>query len=58
MVIGSAVNIWMIYLGRSVIGLCIGLLSLAMPMYLGETTQPEIRGTLGLLPTTVGNAGL
>ena len=57
MLIGSAVNLWMIYLGRGLIGACIGLLSLTMPIYLGETIQAEIRGILGLLPTSVGNGG-
>lgn len=27
-------------------------------MYLGETVQPEVRGTLGLLPTAFGNIGI
>lgn len=56
--IGSAVNIWMIYIGRVIGGLCVGLLTLTLPVYLGETIQPEIRGILGLLPTTIGNAGI
>lgn len=34
-----------------------GICSLALPVYLGETVQPEVRGTLGLLPTTFGNVG-
>ncbi|MCL4137268.1 UNVERIFIED_CONTAM: hypothetical protein GTU68_020120, partial [Idotea baltica] len=32
--------------------------TLSLPVYLGETIQPEIRGTLGLLPTTIGNIGI
>ncbi|KAK7069795.1 Sugar transporter [Halocaridina rubra] len=58
LLIGSAVNIWMIYVGRAIGGLCVGLLTLTLPVYLGETIQPEIRGILGLLPTTIGNAGI
>ena len=27
-------------------------------MYLAETIHPEVRGTLGLLPTTLGNGGV
>lgn len=56
-VIGSAVNVMMIYVGRVLGGLCVGLLTLTLPVYLSETVQPEIRGILGLLPTTFGNAG-
>ncbi|ROT66788.1 gastric caeca sugar transporter [Penaeus vannamei] len=56
--IGSAMNIWMIYVGRAIGGLCVGLLTLTLPVYLSETIQPEIRGVLGLLPTTIGNLGI
>lgn len=56
--IGSSVNVMMIYTGRVMGGLCVGLLTLSLPVYLGETIQPEIRGILGLLPTTFGNAGI
>ena len=55
--IAFAQDVYMIYVARAVAGLCIGTLSLAMPVYLGETIQPDIRGTLGLLPTTIGNTG-
>ncbi|XP_068228808.1 facilitated trehalose transporter Tret1-like [Palaemon carinicauda] len=58
LLMGSAVNIWMIYVGRAIGGFCIGLLTLTLPVYLGETIQPEIRGILGLLPTTFGNGGI
>ena len=47
----------MIYIGRAMTGICVGFLSMSLPVYLGETIQPEIRGTLGLLPTTIGNFG-
>jgi facilitated trehalose transporter len=39
-------------------GICIGVASLAFPVYLGETIHPSIRGTLGLFPTVFGNGGL
>ena len=55
--IAFAQDVYMIYVARAIAGLCIGTLSLAMPVYLGETIQPDIRGTLGLLPTTIGNTG-
>lgn len=47
----------MILAGRCVAGFCVGIASLALPVYLGETVQPEVRGTLGLLPTFLGNIG-
>ncbi|KAK3853862.1 hypothetical protein Pcinc_039620 [Petrolisthes cinctipes] len=58
LLIGSAVNIGMIYAGRVLGGLCVGLLTLTLPVYLSEAIQPEIRGILGLLPTTIGNLGI
>ncbi|KAG7159272.1 Facilitated trehalose transporter Tret1-like 20, partial [Homarus americanus] len=48
LIIGSSVNVMMIYAGRALGGLCVGLLTLTLPVYLGETIQPEIRGILGL----------
>lgn len=48
----------MVYAGRSIQGFCVGLTTLTLPIYLGETIQPEVRGSLGLLPTTIGNIGI
>jgi len=53
-----AQDVYMIYAGRSLTGFCIGIVSLSMPVYLAETIHPEVRGTLGLLPTTFGNGGV
>jgi facilitated trehalose transporter len=47
----------MVKIGRALGGLCVGIASLCLPVYLGETVQPEVRGTLGLLPTALGNIG-
>ena len=47
----------MIMAGRSLAGFSIGIASLALPVYLGETVEARVRGTLGLLPTTLGNLG-
>uniref|UniRef100_A0A2P2HXB0 Facilitated trehalose transporter Tret1-2 homolog n=1 Tax=Hirondellea gigas TaxID=1518452 RepID=A0A2P2HXB0_9CRUS len=58
LILGSATNVWMLYIGRSIAGVCVGFLTLTLPVYLGETIQAEIRGTLGLLPTTLGNGGI
>jgi MFS family permease len=51
-------EIYMIYAARAIQGFCIGVASLSLPVYLAETVQPEVRGTLGLLPTTLGNLGI
>lgn len=45
-------------IGRALSGFCVGIASLSLPVYLGETVQPEVRGTLGLLPTAFGNIGI
>ena len=53
-----AQNVYTIYVGRAITGFCIGIISLSLPVYLAETIHPEVRGTLGLLPTSLGNAGV
>ncbi|XP_037038353.1 facilitated trehalose transporter Tret1 isoform X3 [Bradysia coprophila] len=58
LLIACAVNIWMVIAGRAVTGFVVGVASLSLPVYLGETIQPEVRGTLGLLPTAFGNIGI
>nr|CAD7411544.1 unnamed protein product [Timema poppensis] len=55
LLIALANGVPMIYAGRTIAGFCVGIASLCLPVYLGETVQPEVRGTLGLLPTTLGN---
>jgi len=58
LLIAFAVNIGMVYAGRCIAGFCTGIITLALPVYLGETIQSEVRGILGLLPTSVGNLGI
>ncbi|XP_055374636.1 facilitated trehalose transporter Tret1 isoform X3 [Condylostylus longicornis] len=58
LLIACAVNVIMIFVGRALAGFCVGVASLSLPVYLGETVQPEVRGTLGLLPTAFGNIGI
>ncbi|CAH0405429.1 unnamed protein product [Chilo suppressalis] len=58
MLIANASNVAMVYAGRALCGICIGIGTLAFPVYLGETLQPEVRGALGLLPTAFGNTGI
>lgn len=57
LLIALATNVYMVLAGRAMSGFCVGVASLALPVYLGETVQPEVRGTLGLLPTAFGNTG-
>lgn len=57
LLITFAANLSMVYAGRSIQGFCVGLTTLVLPIYLSEILQPEVRGTLGLLPTTIGNIG-
>ncbi|XP_032589789.1 facilitated trehalose transporter Tret1 isoform X2 [Drosophila grimshawi] len=58
LLIACAVNVPMVLSGRFLAGFCVGIASLSLPVYLGETVQPEVRGTLGLLPTAFGNIGI
>ncbi|KAH8372874.1 hypothetical protein KR009_007010 [Drosophila setifemur] len=58
LLIACAVNVAMVLAGRCLAGFCVGIASLSLPVYLGETVQPEVRGTLGLLPTAFGNIGI
>ncbi|XP_032088864.1 solute carrier family 2, facilitated glucose transporter member 8 isoform X1 [Thamnophis elegans] len=47
LVIISAQNIWMLYLGRLLCGLASGVTSLVVPIYISETSHSKIRGVLG-----------
>ncbi|XP_063701895.1 facilitated trehalose transporter Tret1-like isoform X2 [Culicoides brevitarsis] len=58
LLIACAVDVGMVLAGRALSGFCVGIASLSLPVYLGETLQPEVRGTLGLLPTAFGNIGI
>lgn len=48
----------MIVVGRFLGGLCVGINSMAIPIYLGETLDPAVRGLLGIFPTAFGNFGI
>ncbi|XP_028048848.1 facilitated trehalose transporter Tret1 isoform X2 [Monomorium pharaonis] len=58
LLIAMAQNIPMVLAGRALCGFAVGIASLALPVYLGETIQAEVRGTLGLMPTVFGNTGI
>lgn len=53
-----ATNVYFMYTARAIVGFSVGIASLTLPVYLGETIQPEVRGILGLLPTAFGNGGI
>lgn len=53
-----AQEVWYLYAARVLAGFSVGIGSLVLPVYLGETIQPEVRGALGLLPTAFGNVGI
>ncbi|CAG7718425.1 unnamed protein product [Allacma fusca] len=57
LLITYAESVAMIYAGRLVTGFCGGAFSLAAPVYIGETSEDSVRGTLGAgfqLMVTVG----
>lgn len=58
LLIALASHVYMIYAARAIAGFCVGVASLSLPVYLAETVQPEVRGMLGLLPTSLGNVGI
>ena len=58
MLIAFAQNVAMIYAGRAIAGLSVGIVSMAVPIYLAEVAQADIRGRLGILPSTIGNSGV
>ena len=58
LLVSQATSVLVICLGRALAGLCIGAMSLSLPVYLAECLRPEVRGRLGLLPTTLGNLGV
>lgn len=58
LLIACASSVSLVLVGRALSGFCVGVASLSLPVYLSETVQPEVRGTLGLLPTAFGNIGI
>ncbi|RZC35623.1 Sugar tr and/or MFS 1 domain containing protein, partial [Asbolus verrucosus] len=49
---------WHMFVSRVITGCGVGIVTLTLPVYVGETIQPEIRGTLGLFPSAFGNIGI
>ncbi|KAL4804620.1 general substrate transporter [Aspergillus unguis] len=42
----AAVNVPMLFLGRAIAGLAVGMLTMVVPLYISEVSIPEIRGGL------------
>lgn len=53
-----ACNVTMMMSGRTISGIGVGIETLSSPIYLGEIIDPEIRGTLALAPSILGNLGV
>ncbi|KAH8398942.1 hypothetical protein KR222_000152, partial [Zaprionus bogoriensis] len=53
-----AYSIDMVLGGRAVGGIGLGIATVSVPVYLGEVLHQQVRGTLGLMPTLVGNLGI
>lgn len=45
----GAINIAMLFVGRSIAGLAVGMLTMVIPLYISEVSLPEIRGGLVVL---------
>ncbi|KAI9047372.1 hypothetical protein LZ554_008818 [Drepanopeziza brunnea f. sp. 'monogermtubi'] len=45
----GAVNIPMLFLGRAIAGLAVGMMTMVIPLYISEVSLPEIRGGLVVL---------
>lgn len=56
--LGFARHKWYLYLARLLAGIAVGMVSVTVPIYVCEVTNPKLRGNLGLLPTAVGNFGI
>lgn len=46
---GGAVNIPMLFVGRAIAGLAVGMLTMVVPLYISEVSLPDIRGGLVVL---------
>lgn len=45
----GAVNVIMLFVGRAVAGLAVGMLTMVIPLYISEVSEPSIRGALVVL---------
>lgn len=49
MFIVNAHDVWMLYVGRLIVGFAAGSFSVIAPIYISEIAAPEIRGALGTM---------
>lgn len=47
LILASAQNVWMLYIGRFCVGLCGGAVTVVAPSYIAETSSPHVRGLFG-----------
>jgi MFS family permease len=47
LMLAAAVNKWMLFFGRIVIGFGTGVTTIAIPVYVSEIASPNVRGMLG-----------
>jgi MFS family permease len=45
----GAVNIGMLFVGRAIAGLAVGMMTMVIPLYISEVSLPDIRGSLVVL---------
>ena len=45
--LAAAQNVWMLFIGRFIIGMATGIASIASPTYVSEVTSANVRGMLG-----------
>lgn len=57
-IIALSQSLFMVLCGRTLTGLALGICSMAMPVYLGESLHPRVRGTFGVMPTLIGGGGI
>ncbi|KAL2060309.1 hypothetical protein VTL71DRAFT_9704 [Oculimacula yallundae] len=54
----GAINIAMLFIGRSVAGLSVGMLTMVIPLYISEVSLPNIRGGLVVLQQLAITVGI
>ncbi|CZT08041.1 probable transporter (major facilitator superfamily) [Rhynchosporium agropyri] len=54
----GAINIPMLFIGRSVAGLSVGMLTMVIPLYISEVSLPDIRGGLVVLQQLAITVGI
>ncbi|KAM3863919.1 solute carrier family 2, facilitated glucose transporter member 6 [Diretmus argenteus] len=50
MLLGGAVNRWMLHVGRFLTGIAGGMTAASIPVYISEISHPAVRGALGSCP--------